>query len=179
MAFGIQCFMILQDFLHRGELPLQPLLFLVKSSNSRQFKSGTRNRWRRCLRFLFGASAYTLHQIKPTPHEGVAPYLINHLSPDLVLQLHAKLLENQGQQKPISQIMPPVGCGYTSDVTNHDGWEIDWFTPVHQIHKPLVHRNSLVSAFTSWNHILNEKPKEQLVKWQHVTLLHSHRVLQP
>jgi len=75
--------------------------------------------------------------------------------------------------------MASSGGGYMTYVTNHDGWEIDWFTPVYQIHKALIHRVSLVFALTSWNHILDNKTKEQLVKWQHVTLLNSHRVFQP
>jgi len=75
--------------------------------------------------------------------------------------------------------MSSGGGGYTPYVTNHDGWDIDWFTPVHQIRKALIHCIILVSALTLWNHILDNKPKEQLVKWQHVTLFNNHRVFQP
>jgi len=89
------------------------------------------------------------------------------------------MVKDQSQQKPISQIMASGGGGYMPYATNHDGWEIDRFTPVHRIHKALIHCVNLIFVLTSGSHILNDKPKEQLVKWQHVTLLYSHRVFQP
>ena len=88
------------------------------------------------------------------------------------------MLENRGQPESIPKIMASGGCYNARDMTNHDGWEVERFTSVHQIYEALVHCICLVSPLTSRYNIFNDEPKEQLMEWQHITLFYCHRVFQ-
>jgi len=66
-----------------------------------------------------------------------------------------------------------------SNVLDHEGWEIDLLTSVHEIDEALVHCIRLISSLPSGDDILDEKPENKLVERQHITLLHSLGVFQP
>ena len=54
---------------------------------------------------------------------------------------------------------------------NHDCWEVNLLSSIHKVNKTLIHSILKIMALTSRDDILNNEPKEQLMKRSHLTFL--------
>jgi len=105
-----------------------------------------------------------LNQIKATPCEGAAAYLIDHLSIHFLLKLHPKMFKHSGQQEPIREIMRISGVCNTSNMFDHEGRKVYLLASVHEISETLIYGISLVMPLPSRDDVLNEEPEHELVE---------------
>jgi len=65
------------------------------------------------------------------------------------------------------------------DMANHDCWEVNLLSSIHKVNKTLIYSIRKIAALTSRDDILNNEPKEQLMKRSHVTFLDRLGCCQP
>jgi len=131
------------------------------------------------LHTLIFTAITRLDENKATAHDRAAAYLINHLSINLLLKLHPKVLKHLGEQEPISQIMRSGCCCNPPDMVDHECWQVDLLSPVHQISEALVHSISLIAPLRMRNDVLDDEPEDQLMERLHIALLHCLWAFQP
>jgi len=68
--------------------------------------------------------------------------------------------------------MRSSGVYNPSNMLDHESRKLDLLASVHKICKALVHCISLITSLPSRDDVLDEKPEHELVKRQHITLLH-------